>query len=135
MTDEWKKTHQMTLPSGNVAELKRVALADLVATGGIPDTLAGLATELSTKNQLNGIDVEGLRQYVEVVNQVVVACMVEPRVSLAGGFGLNITDVDYVDRLQIFRWANGVAHTLQPFLEEAQARPAKPRPARKNLRG
>ena len=120
---EWKRTHEMTLPSGNTGEFKRVALMDLIAQGGIPDTLSGLAAEISNKDKIAALTVEDLKKYVGVVNIVVKAAFVTPKVAdVAGPDTLAVSEVDYVDRLEIFKWANGAATTLRPFRPESQKR-------------
>jgi hypothetical protein len=113
---EWKHTHEMTLPSGNVVELKRVALMELIAQGGIPDTLSGLAAEVSTKERVQGLSFDDLKHYVGVINLVVKAAMVKPKAAdYAGPDTLVVSDIDYVDRVEIFKWVNGAATTLRPF--------------------
>ena len=120
---EWKRTHEMTLPSGNTGEFKRVALMDLIAQGGIPDTLSGLAAEISNKDKIAALTVEDLKKYVGVVNIVVKAAFVTPKVAdVVGPDTLAVSEVDYVDRLEIFKWANGAATTLRPFRPESQKR-------------
>lgn len=114
---EWQKTAEMTLPSGNVVQLKRVGLMDLIAQGNIPDTLSGLATEVATKDKLRSLSAEELAEYVNIINLVVKACAVSPKIADAATEDtLAVTDIDFVDRVEIFSWANGVANSLRPFL-------------------
>jgi len=123
---EWKRTEEMTLPSGNVVRVKRVSLMDLIVQGGIPDTLSPLATEVATKTQMK-LEPGDLQQYEAVVNLVVKAAVVEPQVAdQAGPETLGVREIDWLDRLEIFKWANGVATTLRPFRGE---RPPRPFPA------
>lgn len=119
--DKWIKIHELTLPSGNVAELKRVALVDLIVSGGIPDSLSARAVEMASQTRVQQLSAAELKEYEGVVNQVVAAAMVEPHV---GPGGLNIADIDFIDRVQIFNWANGSAHSLRPFRGQPQG-PAK----------
>ncbi|MCG3208625.1 MAG: hypothetical protein FOGNACKC_02236 [Anaerolineae bacterium] len=122
---DWQKTTEMTLPSGNVINLRRVALLDLIAQGGVPDTLSGLAVELVAKSQVK-LDAGQLRQYEQIVNLVVRAAAVSPPVTDQGGpDSLAVRDIDWVDRVQIFNWTNGAATALRPFRGDARG-PAKP---------
>ena len=109
---DWQTSHELTLPSGNVARLKRVALIDLILQGGIPDTLSSRAVEMAGQTQQRKLTVQELRDYEAVVNLVVKAAMIEPEIS---DQGLAISDIDFIDRVQIFNWANGGVHNLRPF--------------------
>jgi hypothetical protein len=113
---EWKKTEEMILPSGNVVELRRVSLMDLIAQSSIPDTLSALAVEVTTAKAGPKLDANQLRQYEQVVNAVVKAAVVSPAITEQGGAdSLAVREVDWVDRIQIFQWANGAATALRPF--------------------
>lgn len=123
--NEWRDSRikEMTLPSGNVIKLKRAGLMDLIEQGGIPDTLGPLAAELASKQQVKILNVDELKRYVEIVNLVVKASAVEPRVSdEPGDNSLGVREMDFTDRVQIYLWANGVATTLRPFRPEQQKR-------------
>ena len=66
---------------------------------------------------------EQLTQYEGVVNLVVKAAAVEPRVDdQAGPECLAVREIDWIDRVQIFNWANGVTTTLRPFRGNGQTR-------------
>ena len=120
---EWKRTEEMTLPSGNTAVLRRVALIDLMVQGGIPDTLSPLAVEVATKTQMR-LEAGDLRQYEAIVNIVVKAAMVEPKAADQGGPDcLAVREIDWLDRLEIFRWANGATTVLRPFRGKGPAKP------------
>lgn len=111
----WKRDFEMTLPSGNVIRLKRVSLVDLLVQGAIPDTLSARAVEMAHA-QPRKLTTEELSEYEGVVNLVVKAAAVEPRVAdRAGDDTLALADLDFVDRVQIFNWANGGVHNLRPF--------------------
>lgn len=113
---EWRNNSSklVTLPSGNVMKLKRVALAELIGLGRIPDTLTGLAVTLINKSTT--LTAEQLKEYVEIVNIVVMAAADEPKVArTASDNTLGIDEIDWVDRVQIFSWGNGAASSLRPF--------------------
>lgn len=118
---EWKRTEEMTLPSGNTARLRRVGLIDLIAQGGIPDTLSALATQVATTAQMR-LEPAEVRQYEAVVNLVVKAALVEPAAAdTAGPDCLAVREIDWLDRLEIFRWANGATTVLRPFRRQGTA--------------
>jgi len=117
---QWKRDFEMTLPSGNVIRLKRVSLVDLIVQGAIPDTLSARAVEMASQTQQRKLSADELRQYEGVVNLVVKAAAVEPRIAdRASDDALALPDVDFVDRVQIFNWANGALHSLRPFRDDA----------------
>lgn len=103
-------------------KLKRVGLVDLIAGGRIPDTLSALAAQVVSKSNLKQLSVDDLKQYAEIVNQVVIASAEEPKVTKAAGGDntLGIGEIDWVDRVQIFNWANGAANALRPFRPEPE---------------
>jgi len=117
---EWKHSHEMKLPSGNVIILKRIALIDLIAQGRIPDNLSALAVELSTKDRvvLTG---DKLKDYEDAVNVLVKASAVKPQVAdIADDDHLAVRSIDWVDRVQIYYWCNGVTTLLRPFRSESE---------------
>jgi len=115
----WQRDFEMTLPSGNVIRLKRVSLLDLIVAGSIPDTLSARAVEMVSQTQARKLDAAELRQYENVVNLVVKAAAVEPRVAdRSGDETLAVTEIDFVDRVQIYNWANGAANSLRPFRDQ-----------------
>lgn len=117
---EWQTSIEMTLPSGNVAKLRRVALIDLIVQGGIPDTLSGRAVEMANQTKQRELDKKELLEYEAIVNLVIKACMVEPKVADRAGDGsLSVSEVDFIDRVQIFNWANGSVSSLRPFRGDA----------------
>jgi len=110
------------LPSGNVARLKRVAVMDLVEQGDIPDTLSGMVADLvdETLGKRKTLSVEDLRRFAEVVNLVAKACFVEPPLGdEATEEQLAVAEVAFVDRAEVFRWANQPTRQLRPFRVEA----------------
>jgi hypothetical protein len=104
------------LPSGNVAMLKRVSLVDLVEQGGIPQTLTGLVVEMAQKQQLRQLSLEELHDFADVVNLVVKACFIDPVVAdEPTEHSLGVREISFVDRAEVFRWANEAAQRLRPF--------------------
>jgi hypothetical protein len=116
--DAWRMNvvGEYELPSGNVAMLKRVSLVDLVEQGGIPQTLTGLVAEVAQKQELRQLSLEELHDFADVVNLVVKACFVDPAVAdEPTEDALGVREISFVDRAEVFRWANVAARQLRPF--------------------
>lgn len=104
----------LTLPeTGAVVHIRRAQVMDLVAQGLIPDHL--------TPAVLKGQDLEEsadtTREFIEVVDAVCCAVMVEPRMQPAGmpaiGDALTPADLPLIDRIyvhQVAKRAEGVFH-------------------------
>lgn len=123
--EQWRESrlHEMTLPSGNVMKVKRLGLMDLISQGDIPDTLGPLAAELASKQQVRALSLEELKRYADIVNLVVKAAAEEPKVTdQPGPATLGAGEIEFVDRVEIYKWANGGATTLRPFRGEKQSR-------------
>jgi hypothetical protein len=60
-------------------------------------------------------------QYGQVINLVVKACMVEPKVSDEGDeTHLAMNELPMEDRLEVFDWANKGVEQIAPFRERAK---------------
>ena len=117
----WRETltQEYTLPSGNVARLRRVGLIDLAEQGGIPEELSGQVDAILKlqvqQGSLPRLSLADLKRFAGAVNLVVKACFVEPRVTDAPGEDcLGVTEIPFVDRAEVFRWANENAVKLAP---------------------
>lgn len=112
--DEWRKAQKgeaFTTPSGLDVTLKRADLLDMAAQGSIPTPLASAANRLLNAGMLR-IDVEKLPDYMDAVDLVVKACMVDPELE-------DITELPAKDRMAIYNWASGGAAQLAPFRGKA----------------
>ena len=139
---DWRRPREegylVTLPSGNVARLRPVALDVLMMSGSIPDILTPLAAKLLwSETELNEVLQDGEKQktYAELVNRIVPAAMLEPRVvSLddeeigqeSGGRVLAsdevlLEDIDFNDKLSIFQLAILPAESVRRFCERQAA--------------
>ena len=108
----------MTLPSGQVATLRRVHLLDLVESGRIPDELSGVVLEVIDEG-VKKPSLEDLSAYIEVVNLVCMAAFVDPPVAEKGSDeALGVEEVPFLDRAEVFRWCNEGARKLRPFRKE-----------------
>lgn len=127
---EWRKARQeaRTLPSGLEVTLKRVSLLDLAARGNIPTTLSALADDVvsGTNKQITLSD---FPKYAEIINLVVAACVVAPRIvdtlndykenDPALDDVLTIDELPFEDRLDIFNTVNAPAQAVKPFRAES----------------
>lgn len=113
------RTQMLILPSGNVILVKQIGIYDLIEQGGIPQTLSAEAAAVAGPG-LAKITEEQLRKYIQVVNLVVCACAVEPKISPKANDGmLGVDELTFVDRQEIFKWACGLGHRLRPFRRES----------------
>ncbi len=117
---EWKAGEIVQLPSGKVAKLRRPdALSLLLRDGRLPDALGPLI--FGGKNDGTGVGSieltpESLTALVPILDQLAVACFVEPRVieksAGPGDDGLLPSDIAFNDKLFLFQWVFGEAGTL-----------------------
>jgi len=111
------RTQLMTLPSGNVARLRKVHVLDLAEQGQIPAPLAGMVAALTSAGRVT-LRPEQFKDYVALINQVVKAAFVEPAVAdEADEAHLAVGDVEMNDRLEVFNWCHE-ARKLLPFRQE-----------------
>ncbi len=124
---EWKAGEIVQLPSGKVAKLRRPdALSLLLRDGRLPDALGPLI--FGGQNEGAGVGSieltpEALTALVPILDQLAVACFVEPRVvekavdksvdkSVGpGDDGLLPSDIAFNDKLFLFQWVFGEAGT------------------------
>lgn len=119
---EWRAAREqgetVTLPSGQVATLRRVHLLDLVESGRIPDELSGVVLEVIDEG-VKKPSQEDLRAYIEVVNLMCMAAFVDPPLAKEGNDeALGVEEVPFLDRADVFRWCNEGARKLRPFRKE-----------------
>lgn len=117
---QWKSGEIVQLPSGKVAKLRRPdALSLLLHDGRLPDALGPLI--FGGKNEGAGVaeielTPESLTALVPILDQLAVACFVEPRVNEKsvgqGGDVLVPSDIAFNDKLFLFQWVFGEAGTL-----------------------
>jgi hypothetical protein len=128
LLQEWRRatTHELVLPSGLRARLKRLELIDLVGRGAIPDTLSPLVVQTMGDEKLatEGLDLDEMRQTVELINLVCMACFVEPQVTPEPTEeSIGVYDVPFADRSWVFHWANSAAEVLKPFRAQPEGAP------------
>lgn len=116
----------ITLPSGNVARLRPVAVDALLATGRIPDLLSGVAAKTlwsETDTATIADDGKLAKEYTDLINLVVPLAMLEPRVvdNPEGDGEIALDDLEFADKVAVFNLAIGGATALKMFREQ-QAR-------------
>lgn len=126
----WRKPREqgeiVTLPSGNVARLRPVAVDALLAAGRIPDLLSGIAAKTlwsETDTASIAEQAEQAKGFADLINLIVPLAMMEPRVVAepAGDGEIALEDVDFSDKIAIFQLATGGSTVLRTFREQ-QAR-------------
>lgn len=110
--EEWRRQReegeQARLPSRLVVQLRRVSMIDLAERGQIPTTLQPKLNALIRRGRKMQMDLDKLKEFIDVVNLVCDACIVGPQ-------GLKVTELPYEDRIAVFNWANQFSGQLQPF--------------------
>lgn len=125
----WRKPREqgevVSLPSGNVARLRPVALDQLMLSGKIPDLLTPIAAKslwTETDTASIGDQVETAKGFAELVNLIVPAAIIEPRIVAepAADDEISLADIDFSDKLAIFQLATGGSQTLRLFREQQE---------------
>lgn len=109
---------RFTLPSGLVVALRKASLLDLAEQGRIPAPLTGAVDALLSERRT--LTVQTAREFLEVVNVVVMATVIDPPISAEAGEGLlGVGELSVADRLAIYDWATEETAALRPFRPEA----------------
>lgn len=128
---QWRKAREegvvVTLPSGNVARLRPVALDVLVTSGEVPDLLTPLAARMLYgevgDEELQGV-AEVARGTAKLCNLVCRAAFVEPRIvdDPQAEDEVALEDVDFTDRMAVFQVAIQGARSLETFRDQQEKR-------------
>ncbi len=117
-----QRLHEMTLPkSGLTMYLRDASITDLMLLGKLPKSLLNLiVAEGENSAAVDLSKLSGLDGFGELVDGVVMACVVEPPIAETGDDDhLGIYEIPGDDRMTIFEWANREVAPLA-----AQFRPA-----------
>lgn len=128
---EWKGKLQkdLPLPSGNTCLVKRVSLDTLLRTGKVPNSLmdimkGAIAGRGPTVDTLKEATPEQVMDMIAMMDVVVVACVIEPKVyevptddEQRDDEKLYIDEVDEQDKHFIFAWALGGPSDFKKFLD------------------
>jgi len=126
---EWREAREVgfvvTLPSGNAARIRPVAMDVMIQDGTLPDLLSPLAakslwTEMDTK--FIGDTAELAIGMAELFGQVCKAAFLEPRVvddaEDLGDGEIALEDVSFDDKGYVFQLAIQSAQVLRKFCEQ-----------------
>lgn len=129
----------LRLPSDLVVKARRVELETLVTKGNVPNSLMDVVQESLKKGQSadiasmvgvdeGEIDLQMVTEMFEMVNEVVVTCVVEPKILPEPEDGeaqdddlLYVSDIDPVDKMFIYQWSIGGTDDVEQFRREAGA--------------
>jgi hypothetical protein len=114
---QWRAARKIVTatPSGLDVTLRRVAIADLLANGKIPQTL----DTLTKRATADGFSVSEAAEFMPLIDEVVRAAVIEPPIGeTADDEHITLGELPFEDRMAIFQWANGDATALQPFRAE-----------------
>lgn len=126
----WRKPREegevVTLPSGNVARLRPVALDQLIISGKLPDLLTPIAAKslwTETDTASIGDQVETAKGFAELVNLVVPLAMLTPRIVAdpQADDEISMDDIEFSDKIAIFQLATGGSTVLRAFRERQEA--------------
>lgn len=114
------------LPSGNVARLRPVALDVMIQSGQIPDLLSALAAQslwAETATATLAADPKLALEYMSLINCIVPAAMLEPRIveSPSADNEIRLEDLDFTDKLAVFNLAIGPVDALRRFRDKQSA--------------
>lgn len=113
----------MTLPSGNIARLRPVALDTLLASGDIPDFLTPIVGRMLFEDQEEGevFDAGNLvPETVRLIDLVVRASFIEPRVvdDPQADDEIGLADISAQDKGEVFALATQPARVLASFSDD-----------------
>jgi hypothetical protein len=134
----WKRAgaddaRDLLLPSGNVALVKRISPEAFLASGMIPDAIQPILEKSIRSKQGMPPDIQKdmmadpkmLKSIIDLMDQGVVAAVVEPKVILSVPEGeerdpnvLLASEVDFEDKAFIFNWALGGSKDIARFRGE-----------------
>jgi len=133
---QWRKaneSHELEVPSGNVALVRRPGMQAFLAEGIIPNSLLPLVEEAMKSGQapdLSGIEltVERIQEMMRLYDSVALFCVVQPELTEVPPDGeprdeanLYVDDIELDDKIFIFQWAVGGTSDLAKFREEQDA--------------
>ena len=117
------------LPSGNVAKIRPVSLAEMIKNGRIPDLLTPIAAEVMADGRPSKETVlKVTNEVTDLLHLVTVASFVEPRVVILDSYedtppegAISIYDVGLDDQSHVLMLALAPTRALQKFRDEQEA--------------
>lgn len=126
---EWRRARQegevIRLPSGNYARIRPVALDRLILSGQLPNLLipyaARMLWEPITTREI-AEETEQAKGYAELVNIIVPAALLSPRVvdNPQGEDEIGLDDLDFDDKAMIFQLSTASAEALRSFRRQQE---------------
>lgn len=128
---QWRKAREegivVTLPSGNIARLRPVALDVMLANGQMPDLLAPIAAkslwdEIDTEKIAGMVDMaKGMADLFGIVCK---AALLEPRVvdNPTADDEIALDDIEFQDKAAIFQLAIAPTRALELFRRQQEQR-------------
>jgi hypothetical protein len=127
---DWIKAQEVELPSGKWALLKSPDVLDMLTKSGtIQELLVGFArsdperADADKNGKDNTLDeLQMVAQLAPLLNQIVMAAFVEPRVAEQADYDnnvLSLADISLTDKMFVFSREMGKANQLAPLSETA----------------
>lgn len=136
---EWKKAsggQDVTVPSGQTCRARRVDLKTLIKTGKVPNALkkfidmdaGGMKVDANDISQMILEDTKMMEEMFELVDTIVVACVIEPRVHPVppddedrDDDRIYVDDIGDEDKMFLFEWTLGGLTKWETFRQEQSA--------------
>ncbi len=109
----WREKNQeeVTLPSGNVALLRRPDMMALATEDDAPNVLAGVVVAAMQGQDMKQLEIKptGLKDLVALLNKIARAAFVSPKIvdNPQGEDEIALADVSLADKSWILTWAMG----------------------------
>lgn len=121
---QWSRTVKITLPSGNVAEIRALDIGAFIRLGRIPDTLTPIIELLwnGDNNALRTDTTDEKMRVIEFLNAICMSSFVNPKVidgepDYERG-EISLDDLTMEDKQAIMALFNAPAQMLERFREE-----------------
>jgi hypothetical protein len=106
-----KNQEEVTLPSGNVALLRRPDMMQLATEDDAPNVLAGVVVAAMQGKDMKKLEVKptGLKDLVALQNKVCIACFVSPKIvdNPQAEDEISLADLTMYDKSFVLTWAMG----------------------------
>lgn len=118
---EWRKQREEgeleTLPSGNVARLRKLSLSSLLKRGKIPDPLSGMVQRMMTGQKEVADTWEAFQGMLGLLEFICREAFLEPRIvdEPQADDEISMEDVDFDDRLYVLDKVQKEITLLTPF--------------------
>lgn len=140
---DWKSSnaHEVEVPSGNVALVRRKGMQAFLKKGMIPNSLMPIVQkaiksgDFDMKEGLENLDEKMLQDIMDMYDTVVVECVVQPKVTAVPTDDegnalpydqreeglLYVDEVDFEDKVFLFQWVVGGTKDLEQFRQQQSA--------------